>query len=363
MGASPSRAAVEFLGDVATRGLPYGRPLTVLIDEFGQEFVSAMRRARLVAEEPYALDDRYPCPHRLGEGCPRRVLWDGGDAPRAVCGTTPPGCASVPLEGDVGIHVSLRTPELARWLAERLGLDGVPERRAGGVRLGERMLGEERVVAFLVPDPPRLDPLVVDAWARVEGRCRILLVAVHTRCVPGALVNALRVRRHFVFGLDRLIDVVDGEVSASLAGVVADLDEDLVFDASALTWPRYWMVFDPDNERALIGPDGASLSLNGKAGAVLRRLLRERDRDVSYLELYRAGWGQIAAPRAGQKLERAYEQAVRDAVTGLRKLLAEALPTDVAKRFEVVTVRATSNGMGGFRLVVPESRVRMMGRA
>ncbi|MDP2305526.1 MAG: hypothetical protein Q8P18_05825 [Pseudomonadota bacterium] len=363
MSASPSRAAVDFLGDVAARGLPYGRPLVMLIEEFGEDFVTAMRRARLLSEEPYAVDDRYPCTHRIGEGCPRRVVVGGDDELVAVCGITPPGCASVALSGDAGGHVSLRTPELARWLGPRLRLEGAAERRAGGVRLGERVLGDERLVAFLAPDPARLDPMLVDAWARAEGRCRLLVIAVHTRCVPGALINALRVRRHFTFGLDRLLDVVDGEVSASLAGVVGDLAEDLVFDASALTWPRYWLVFDPDHERAVIGAEGEALSLNGKAGAVLRRLLRERERDVSYLELYRAGWGNIAAPLAGQKLDRQYEQPVRDAVTSLRRVLAEALPADVAKRFEVVTVRATNNGMGGFRLVVPEGRVRLMGRA
>lgn len=357
-----SEARIDLLfRQVSEDGLPWGRSAAAVADLFGTPLLATLRRSGLGREQPLVDGDRAPCPGRKGEDCPRRVF-EEEDGLVARCGLTPAFCPTVRLDGDVARYIRLDARGLAAWLGPRLDLVGAPSAVLGGLRMGERQLGAERIVAYLLPNPGVVDSQTVRSWRVAEGRCQLLAFALHTDRVPSELRGALRLQPGFLFGLDRVIDVMDGEAVASLAGIAAELGESLDFDVASLAWPRYWLVFDPDGGRACVGARLRTIDLGTKPGQVLRRLLRDPGRTVSRLELYRAGWRSIKEPGPGQKLDPDIEQAVNTAVTDLRKVLEDALPAEVSGRLGVRTVRATEAGMGGYQLQVPPGRALLLGR-
>lgn len=350
---------VRLLLNAIDDGMPVGVATGVLATRWGAPFLGAVRRGGLGQEQLLDDDDRYPCGRAepTSAHCHRVVQIDEGGIAHARCGLLPPMCPTSRLRQDEAVRWVLTPAALATWLASRLGFIAGVHMRADAVRVGERRLGGEGVAAYFLLRPSRVDGTVLDAWRSGENARHLLLLSARTEALPPDLVAAARQRRHRAVGLDRILDVVDGELTASLAGVATELGEDIVFDVSALTWPRFWMAFEPERDRALVGEAGVEIDLTSKPGLVLRRLLRDRRKTVSNLELFRAGWRNIPAPKRGQGMDPGDEQKVRDAVTALRSRVKDALPASLHEKFKIDTERATEQGLGGYRLVVPEGRV------
>ena len=131
------------LWDAVEAGRSISGPRRAVGEALGVELATGLEQMGLLI--PGCTAERYPCPRRGGEGCPRVVVPAAGQGFVAACGMTPPECVDLELSSDDVQAVTL-VPEA---LVEATGRALQIRTRVEGL---SRLRGAFRVGTF-IPEP------------------------------------------------------------------------------------------------------------------------------------------------------------------------------------------------------------------
>lgn len=308
-----------------------------MVAALGHERVERLVGAGLLREVAIRPYERVSCPSCRWNA---RVIWEPAGAV-LICEEEM--CSQAVELGPAPYRLSADPAELARRVAEALGLEGVPGMGDSVVPLGRRRLGEEIVAFDLCVRPgARGFEDALYRLARSGPRVRVLLVADSARIPADALAEIAGVELVWV-GLDELL-LVDRGLRADLRALVARRR----FSGFTLELPFDGLVVEAEG----VSWRGAALALKPRALRLLRALATHHPGVAPRAQLWREVFPEEHT-RTGEVARGvnpdALDSRLRQAVVEVRAALGAG----------VVENARGGERAGGYRLALAASQLRV----